>query len=71
MKKLDDLDFTNLEDWRTFDEIEKEFPNKFTKSALNWALRSRHINGLDKIVTKFGKQNLIHLTGFSIWLSEQ
>lgn len=71
MKKLDDLDFSHIEDWQTFDEVEEKFPNKFTKSSLNWALRSRHTNGLNQIVKKFGKQNLIHLPGFSIWISEQ
>lgn len=71
MTKLDDLDFSNLDEWKTFDEIEEMFPGKFNKVSLNWAMRTKHTTGLDKITTKFAGKNLIHLPGFSIWLSEQ
>jgi hypothetical protein len=64
------IDFTDLSQWKTLDEIEELFPN-FKKSTIRWLIRQKEINGLDKIIKKIGRLNIVHVPAFSVWISEQ
>lgn len=64
------IDFSNLKDWKTFDEVEHLFPN-FRKTTLRWLMRQKNKNGLDGIVKKIGRSNYVHIPSFSVWISKQ
>jgi len=66
----ENIDFTDLNQWKTLEEVEQLFPH-FKKSTLSWLLRKRNLNGLDKIVKKIGKHNYVHAQAFSVWISLQ
>ena len=70
MDFLSQVDFTDLSQWKTFDEIEQKYPY-FKKSTLKWMFRNKDRNGLDKIIKKVGQFNMVHVPAFSLWISQQ
>lgn len=64
------IDYSNLSDWKTLDEVEQLYPH-FKKTTLRWLLRNKHRNGLDQVVKKIGKFNYVHIPSFSIWISNR
>ncbi len=64
------INFSDLSQWKTLKEINELNPN-IEVSRLKWLLRSKESNGLDKIIKKIGRLNLVHAPSFSNWISEQ
>jgi len=64
------IDFTDLSQWKTLDEVEEEFP-KFKKGTLRWLIRKKSLNGLDKVIKRVGQLNYVHVGAFSVWISQQ
>ena len=64
------VDFTDLSQWKTLDEIEQEFPH-FKKSTFTWLMRKKDTNGLDSVIKRIGRFNMVHEGAFSLWISEQ
>lgn len=64
------IDFTDLSQWKTLDEVEELFPH-FKKTTLRWLMRKKETNGLNKIIKKIGQFNYVHIPAFSQWISEQ
>lgn len=58
----------DLSELETIDELTARYPDKFTKSQLQWALRFRDENGLDAAVIKLGRRLYLHRPSFMLWL---
>lgn len=58
----------DLAELDTLDELTARYPEKFTKSQLQWALRFRDQNGLDEAVVKLGRRLYLHRPTFMLWL---
>ena len=64
------IDFTDLSQCKTLDEIEEQFPH-FKKTTLRWLMRQKDHNGLAGIIKKIGRFNYVHVPAFSVWISQQ
>lgn len=64
------IDFSDLNDWQPLSEVVQQY-KQFTLPQINWLLRSKKTNGLDKVIKKIGKFNYAHVPAFSIWISQQ
>ena len=63
-----EINITDLSELDTLDELAARYPEKFTKAQLQWQLRFREENGLNKAVIKFGRRIYIHRPTFMRWL---
>lgn len=62
------INIHDLSELDTIDELTARYPNKFTKSQLQWALRFRDENGLNAAVVKLGRRLYLHRPTFMMWL---
>lgn len=51
-----DIKINDISELDTIEELVARYPDKFTKSQLQWQLRFRDQNGLDAAVVKFGRR---------------
>ena len=63
-----EINIHDLSELDTLDELTVRYPDKFTKSQLQWALRFRDKNGLDAAVVKLGRRLYLHRPTFMRWL---
>ena len=63
-----EINIQDLSELDTIDELTARYPDKFTKSQLQWALRFRDENGLDSAVVKLGRRLYLHRPTFMLWL---
>lgn len=66
-----EINIHDLSELDTIDELTARYPEKFTKSQLQWALRFREDNGLDRAVVKLGRRLYLHRPTFMHWLVNQ
>jgi len=68
-----DQDKTTLDEIITPDELVQQHPTKFTKPQIDWLLRNRHKNGLEKTgaVSLVGRRFYINEPKFTAWLLSQ
>lgn len=59
----------SLDDLHTVDEFAAKHPNILTKATLQWQLRFRDKNGLEKACIKLGRKLLIHGPSYELWLA--
>lgn len=63
-----EINIHDISELDTLDELTARYPDKFTKSQLQWALRFREKNGLDAAVVKLGRRLYLHRPTFMQWL---
>jgi len=63
-----EINIHDLSELDTIDELTARYPDKFSKSQLQWALRFRDENGLDAAVVKLGRRLYLHRPTFMTWL---
>jgi hypothetical protein len=70
MNELQKIALTHI---LTRDELVKMYPTKFTNPQLNWLLRNRKQNGLEKsgAVFSVGRKFYINLPLFTVWLTSK
>lgn len=62
------INIRDLSELDTIDELTARYPDKFTRSQLQWALRFREENGLESAVVKLGRRLYLHRPTFMMWL---
>ena len=63
-----EINIHDLSELDTIDELTARYPDKFTRSQLQWALRFREENGLESAVVKLGRRLYLHRPTFMVWL---
>lgn len=64
----EEINIHDLSELDTVDELAARYPDKFTKSQLQWQLRFRDMNGLDAAVVRLGRRLYLHRPTFMKWL---
>jgi hypothetical protein len=61
----------DLADFIPIWDLPLDFPALFTKAKVQWMMRQRHENGLEKAIIKIGKTMYVHLPSLRDWVIKQ
>ncbi len=66
-----EVDANPLGEYVHYSEVPLHYPDLITPNRIQWMIRHRHVNGLNKHVLKVGNALFVHLPSFAHWLDGQ